>query len=62
MNTRENVGLLPNETGDLFTWDREKAEVLDFFFALAAPLARLALGIPRSQRPGGESGTRKVYP
>ncbi|GAB0190077.1 hypothetical protein GRJ2_001473000 [Grus japonensis] len=31
--TRENVGLLRNETGDLVTQDMEKAEVLNDFFA-----------------------------
>ncbi|GAB0204829.1 mitochondrial enolase superfamily member 1 [Grus japonensis] len=31
--TRENVGLLQNDTGDLVTWDMEKAEVLNDFFA-----------------------------
>ncbi|GAB0206600.1 mitochondrial enolase superfamily member 1 [Grus japonensis] len=31
--TRENVGPLRNETGDLVTQDMEKAEVLDDFFA-----------------------------
>ncbi|GAB0208866.1 mitochondrial enolase superfamily member 1 [Grus japonensis] len=31
--TRENVGPLQNETGDLFTQDMEKAEVLNDFFA-----------------------------
>ncbi|KAK4810486.1 hypothetical protein QYF61_004266 [Mycteria americana] len=31
--TRENVGLLLNETGDLVTQDTEKAEVLNAFFA-----------------------------
>ncbi|GAB0203750.1 hypothetical protein GRJ2_002840600 [Grus japonensis] len=31
--TRENVGPLRNETGDLVTQDREKAEVLNDFFA-----------------------------
>ncbi|GAB0176539.1 mitochondrial enolase superfamily member 1 [Grus japonensis] len=31
--TRENVGLLWKETGDLVTWDMEKAEVLNNFFA-----------------------------
>ncbi|GAB0201619.1 class II histocompatibility antigen, B-L beta chain-like [Grus japonensis] len=30
---RENVGPLWNETGDLVTWDMEKAEVLNDFFA-----------------------------
>jgi len=29
---RENVGSLWKETGDLFTWDMEKAEVLNDFF------------------------------
>ena len=27
------MGLLQNETGDLITWDMEKAEVLNDFFA-----------------------------
>ncbi|GAB0207101.1 mitochondrial enolase superfamily member 1 [Grus japonensis] len=31
--TRENVGPLQNETGDLVTQDMEKAEVLNDFFA-----------------------------
>ena len=31
--TRENVGPLQKETGDLVTWDMEKAEVLNDFFA-----------------------------
>ncbi|GAB0202667.1 mitochondrial enolase superfamily member 1 [Grus japonensis] len=31
--TRENVGPLRNETGDLVTWDMGKAEVLNDFFA-----------------------------
>ncbi|KFW60998.1 hypothetical protein AS28_04482, partial [Pygoscelis adeliae] len=31
--TRENVGPLWNEMGDLVTWDTEKAEVLNDFFA-----------------------------
>ncbi|KAK4824825.1 hypothetical protein QYF61_019675 [Mycteria americana] len=31
--TRENVGLLQKETGELVTWDMEKAEVLNDFFA-----------------------------
>ena len=31
--TRENVGPLRKETGDLVTWDMEKAEVLNDFFA-----------------------------
>ncbi|GAB0186323.1 mitochondrial enolase superfamily member 1 [Grus japonensis] len=31
--TRENVGPLRNETGDLITQDMEKAEVLNDFFA-----------------------------
>ncbi|GAB0193934.1 mitochondrial enolase superfamily member 1 [Grus japonensis] len=30
---RENVGPLRNETGDLVTWDMEKAEILNDFFA-----------------------------
>jgi len=29
----ENVGPLQKEAGDLVTWDVEKAEVLDDFFA-----------------------------
>jgi len=29
--TRENVGPLWKEMGDLATWDMEKTEVLDFF-------------------------------
>ncbi|KFV01565.1 hypothetical protein N340_02895, partial [Tauraco erythrolophus] len=33
--TRENVGPLRKETGDLATWDMEKTEVLNDFFALA---------------------------
>ncbi|GAB0181989.1 mitochondrial enolase superfamily member 1 [Grus japonensis] len=33
--TRENVGPLQNETGDLVTQDMEKAEVLNNFFASA---------------------------
>ncbi|KFV20185.1 hypothetical protein N340_14281, partial [Tauraco erythrolophus] len=32
--SRENVGPLQKETGDLATWDMEKAEVLNDFFAL----------------------------
>ncbi|GAB0179086.1 mitochondrial enolase superfamily member 1 [Grus japonensis] len=32
--TGENVGLLQKETGDLITWDMEKVEVLNDFFAL----------------------------
>ena len=31
--TRENVGPLRRETGDLATWDMEKAEILNDFFA-----------------------------
>ena len=31
--TRENVGTLPKETGDLVTWDMDKAEVRNDFFA-----------------------------
>ncbi|GAB0204905.1 mitochondrial enolase superfamily member 1 [Grus japonensis] len=31
--TRENVGPLQNETEDLVTWDMEKAELLNDFFA-----------------------------
>ncbi|GAB0202809.1 mitochondrial enolase superfamily member 1 [Grus japonensis] len=31
--TRENVGPLWNDTGDLVTWEAEKAEVLNDFFA-----------------------------
>ena len=31
--TRETVGPLQKETGDLVTWDMEKAEVLNDFFA-----------------------------
>jgi len=31
--TRENVGLFQKEAGDLVTWDVEKAEVLNDFFA-----------------------------
>ncbi|KAM9598579.1 uncharacterized protein ACIBXB_004267 [Morphnus guianensis] len=35
--TRENVGPLQKETGDLVTWDMEEAEVLDNFFASVFP-------------------------
>ncbi len=33
MNTRENAGPLWKETAQLVTWDMEKAEVLNNFFA-----------------------------
>jgi len=33
MKTRENISTLWKEVGDLVTWDMEKAEILNDFFA-----------------------------
>lgn len=55
---RENVGPLPNEIGA--PGYTEEAGVLNALFASVLP-ATLAFGNPRSQRPRGRSGARKMY-
>ena len=52
--TRENVGPLWKETGDLVTWDMEKAEVLNEDSLASAPATP-----PKSQKAKAETERMK---
>ena len=59
--SRENMGLVPNGTGDLVTKDMEKVKVLNAFFPLVFTV-RLDFSNPRPLRPKGKSRARKTCP
>lgn len=48
MRTTENVGALQKETGDLVTWNVEKAEVFNDILPQSSPASVLAI-LPKSQ-------------
>lgn len=49
-NTRENVGPLWNEAGDLVTWDMEKVEILNATFLVFA--AKTSLQVSQASKTG----------
>jgi len=57
--TMQNVGPWRSKTGDLVTQDMEKAEVLS---TTLASVFTSKTGLQESQRPGGKSGARQIYP
>ena len=59
--TRENVGPLSKEVGDLVTQDMQKAEVLNDFLPQSSPASAPATP-PKSQKAKAGSGTMKNYP
>ena len=61
--TRENVGPLQKETGDLVTWDMEKAEVLNGFFGLSLHQQGLQPDTPpKTQKAKAGTGGMKNCP
>jgi len=59
--TRENVGPLPNETGDLVRQDIEKAEVLNAVFA-SIFTSKANLQESQAPEPRRKSGARQSFP
>lgn len=57
-NTRENVGPLRNETGDLVTWDMEKVEILNATFLVFA--AKTSLRVSRASKTGKDWSKESV--
>jgi len=59
--TRENVGPLQKEAGDLVTWDVEKAEVLNDFLPQSSTASTLATP-PKLQKAKAGTGRMKNHP